>query len=108
MPDLFGDERRAIERKREADDSFGLFWAAYPRKQARIDAVKAWHQLRPNAETVQAILDALEWQRETWDNPTFIPLPASWIRGERWTDEPPATADKTMSKASAAVLRLMK
>jgi hypothetical protein len=29
MADLFGDERRAIERKRDSDESFAIFWERY-------------------------------------------------------------------------------
>jgi hypothetical protein len=109
MPDLFGDERRAIARKREADESFNAFWSRYPKKVGRLDAVKAWNKLRPDAATVNAILEALEWQIDQWDDLRYCPHPATWIRSERWTDEKPEAADApTMSKASAAVFRLMK
>jgi anti-sigma-K factor RskA len=109
MPDLFGDERRSIERKREADDSFALFWEKYPRKVNRLAAVKAWNKLRPSPELVARILEALEWQVDQWDDPLYTPHASSYLNGERWNDEPPAAAaPKTMSKASAAVLRLMK
>jgi len=102
------EERRAVERRREADANFLRFWEAYPRRQARIDAVKAWNQIRPDAGTVEAILAALEWQRETWDSPQFIPLPASYLRGHRWEDErPEQPASKSMSAGAAAVFRVL-
>lgn len=72
---------------------FQLFWAAFPRRQAKKDALKAWRQLKPTTATVQAILDALRWQTQTdqWKR-GIIPLPASYLRGERWTDEGPVCA----------------
>jgi hypothetical protein len=70
------------------DQGFGHFWLAFPRRQARLDALKAWRQLRPSAETQAAILDALAWQAEAWTDLSYCPLPATYLRGERWTDEP--------------------
>jgi hypothetical protein len=72
---------------------FDRFWKNYPRRVARLDALRAWNQLDPSPETVEAILDALDWQvdQAAWikDGGQFIPYPASWLRAERWTDEPP-------------------
>jgi hypothetical protein len=71
---------------------FEQFYAAYPRRAARKDAEKAWRQV-DGAKYLPAILAALAWQRESeqWQR-GFIPLPASYLRGERWTDENPAAA----------------
>lgn len=80
------------------DVSFSQFWALYPRREAKKDARKAWEQLRPSDAVVTEILTALAWQVEKpqWlkDNGQYIPLPASWIRGERWTDEKPVTSSQ--------------
>jgi hypothetical protein len=75
----------------DTQTDFQVFWAAYPRRHAKKDALKAWRQLNPDTETVQAILDALEWQKQTdqWKR-LIIPLPASYLRGARWEDEAPA------------------
>jgi hypothetical protein len=65
---------------------FDEFYAAYRRKDAKQDAVKAWKHLAPDESLRTTILAALaKWQ---W-NPdrTKIPLPASWLRGRRWEDE---------------------
>lgn len=73
-------------------DGFDEFWAAYPRKVGKKDAQKAWDQLKPSADVQKDILDALTWQRQqpAWvkDEGQFVPYPATWLRGERWTDEP--------------------
>jgi len=78
------------------DEMFNLFWRAYPKRTNKGDARKAWEKLRPDAELVQAILIAIAWQRQTpqWakDDGQYIPYPGSWIRGERWLDEPVDTA----------------
>ena len=71
---------------------FDAFWAVYPRRRAKGDARKAWKALKPSPELQQKILNAVsaqsqspDWQKEEGK---YIPYPASWLRGERWEDEP--------------------
>ena len=72
-------------------DGFEEFYSAYPRKEARAAAAKAFAKVK---EPVSTLLTALAWQRERneWkkDGGQFIPLPASWLNAERWKDEKPA------------------
>jgi hypothetical protein len=72
------------------DAGFAAFWAAYPRRKHKKDARKAWADLRHTAALHAEILAALVWQTEEWaTRPVmYTPLPASYLRGERWTDEP--------------------
>ena len=71
------------------DPHWRRFWEVYPRRDAKLDARKAWAQLSPDEATVDAIIHALGWQRQTdqWRR-GFVPLPASYLRGRRWEDEP--------------------
>lgn len=73
--------------------TFDEFYSAYPRHEGRKAAERAWHRLglwaRPM--TTEDIKDALEWQIPVFRKreKKFIPLPATWLNGERWNDEPP-------------------
>ncbi len=71
--------------------SFERFWAAYPKKRNKGDALKAWRALKPNEELVTAILAAVERAKASvqWrkDEGQFIPYPASWLRARGWEDE---------------------
>jgi hypothetical protein len=75
-------------------ESFDLFWSPYPRKEAKKDAQRAWRVLDPSRElVVSTIVPAVmqkaksdDWQKE---NKRFVPLPATYIRGERWNDQAP-------------------
>jgi hypothetical protein len=109
LSDLFGgDERRAIARKRDSDESFAVFWDRYPRKVNRLAAVKAWNKLRPSPDLVRRILDALEWQVEQWDDPNYIPHASTYLNNERWNDERPQPKPKAqMSDAAALVFRVL-
>lgn len=68
-------------------EGFSRFWAAYPRRVAKGEARKAWTKLKPDAALLETMLKALEWQRKEWDDPRYIPHPATWIRAERYADE---------------------
>lgn len=72
-----------------AEISFDQFWEAYPRRQARKEALKAWQRIDP--KRYEAILAGVEsWKRsDQWmrDGGQYIPMPASFLNGERWEDE---------------------
>jgi hypothetical protein len=67
---------------------FATFWAAYPRKQAKQAAVKAWAKLDPDKPLLDVMLAAVERQRKSrqWVE-GYVPHPASWLNGRRWEDE---------------------
>ena len=75
---------------REAETAFRTFWAAYPRKVAKLSAsiafVKAFRKT-----TLPVKLEALGWQCQTpqWQR-GVIPNASTWLHQERWTDERPA------------------
>lgn len=71
------------------EPGFGDFWAMYPRRVGKADAMRAWKRAKPPLELVMV---ALVWQIEKWaeDDQKFIPHPATWINQGRWNDEKPA------------------
>lgn len=78
---------------------FDQFWQAYPRKTAKKAAAKAWARLAPDPNTAEQIVaDVLQraakddqWTR---DGGQFIPHPATYLNGERWTDQLTTTTGK--------------
>ena len=69
---------------------FDRFWEAYPRKQAKPQAARAFARLRVDGPLLASMLAAIaqqaaseQWQREGGQ---FIPLPGSWLNGRRWED----------------------
>lgn len=77
----------------EDDPGFARFWNAYGKRRSKKDARAAWSQLNPSPELVDRICTALDWQfqQRDWmkDDGQYAPLPATYLRAERWTDEPP-------------------
>jgi hypothetical protein len=83
------------------DGSFETFWQWYPRKTAKRDAHKAWATLNPTGDLLAQILAALAWQTQSaeWrkDHGRYVPYPASYIRGARWTDQPPRHVTRVLA-----------
>jgi len=85
----------------KAPNGFAVFWAAYPRKEGKGRAEKAWSKIAPRPDDVLLglMLKKLEQAKQTrqWtkDGGEFIPLPASWLNDKGWEAEyrAPATVD---------------
>ena len=77
---------------KKTEDDFAVFWQAYPKKQDKQNALKAWKKLNPDAETQRKIILAIQAQRASpqWqkENGQFIPMPSTWLNGRRWEDQP--------------------
>ena len=91
--DCFSEEKQQEEEKtaRARRSDFDWFWSEYPKKKAKLEALKAWketEELRPEVELLIALLDKQkdsdQWTRNGGD---FIPYPATWLRQGRWEDE---------------------
>jgi len=72
--------------------TFDVFWKNYPKKIGKGAAQKSWFKLKSPTETLQLIIDALEWQKKSdqWerDNGQYIPHPSTYLNQRRWEDEP--------------------
>ena len=79
--------------KTDCSDLFNQFWTAYPKHIAKQSAVKAFEKLKPDEKLLEAMLKAIEMQKESkqWekDGGAFIPYPATWLNQHRWEDELP-------------------
>jgi len=72
-------------------DGFEDFWAAYPRKIGKGAARKAW-SLAVTKAPCDVIVKACEGYAWTGSE-KYTPHPATWLNGERWTDERPTEVD---------------
>lgn len=64
------------------DPDFAEFWRAYPRKDDKGHARRAWLKARKIAAPAQIIAGCHAYRFN--ENPRFVPLPATWLNGERW------------------------
>lgn len=83
-------EKVVISEKKRKNDSFTVFWDAYPRKVGKEAAKKAFAKVSVDLDT---LLAALERQKNSaqWveDGGRFIPNPSTWLNQGRWEDELP-------------------
>ena len=75
---------------------FEKLWRGWPKKDARADAETAFGEIEPAPDdalvdrmltAIKVQADINDWRPRDKERRRFIPLPASWIRGERWKDE---------------------
>ncbi len=78
--------------------TFDDFWATYPKKKSKGQALKTWNKLKPNQQTIKKMIAAIGVMKtkDSWtkDNGQFIPYPSSWLNDMGWEDEeaqPPKT-----------------
>ncbi len=87
------EEKKKENKKNSPSPLFGFdqFWAAYPKKTAKPDAIKAYGKIKPDEALLARILAAIQKQKATaqWqeDGGRFVPYPATWLNGHRWEDE---------------------
>jgi phage replication O-like protein O len=72
---------------KETLEFFETFWKCYPRRIAKAEARKSFLKIKPDAELLEKILSAVEFQKKNWDDPKYIPHPSTWLNQERWNDE---------------------
>ncbi|WP_454044394.1 hypothetical protein [Cellulosimicrobium sp. Marseille-Q8652] len=70
--------------------SFDTFWAAYPRKEAKRNAEKAYLGAlkRTGGDATPIILGARRYAADPNREQAFTALPATWLNGDRWGDDP--------------------
>ena len=86
----FDGSNASLKKNDQLMADFDLFWHEYPKKEAKAQAVKTWLKLRPSHEEALKMIIHLEYKCDgDWckDNRKFIPLPSSYLNGERWKDE---------------------
>ena len=74
--------------KSATPDGFDAFWSAYPRKKNRAAAIKAFKRITPDLlptlfADIEARIRVGDWRLDMQE---FIPHPATYLNGERWTD----------------------
>lgn len=77
------------QRAKENEERFSRFWAVYPKREDKKNAIRAWNKLNVTDQMLDDILSALEKQKASaqWNDRKYIPHPSTWLNGERWKDE---------------------
>ena len=96
-PDSVPADKPAPKPRREKStpahdpDAFETFWAAYPRKDDRRKAIRAWDKLKPDKPLCRVMYTAMLRQKTspqwTRDGGQYIPMFPTWLNGRRWEDQ---------------------
>ena len=73
------------------EQEFNEFWESYPRKIARIAALKAWNKKVSRLESPAVMQGLYIWRLYWWHtqkDTEFIPHASTWINQERWRETP--------------------
>lgn len=84
--------RAARISKTDIARGFLAFWAAYPRRKAKDAAAKAFAKAMNRIDSedpLAVILAGIERALPGWDDPQFIPYPATWLNAGSWDDDAP-------------------
>lgn len=70
-------------------ENFDLWYDNYPRREAKLDAIRAWQQTKHLHPPIEQMLAILERHHEVWrgKEKQFLPLPATYLRAGRFMDE---------------------
>lgn len=68
-------------------DHFTAFWAVYPRREAKLDALKAYTKALKLASAEEILAGVERYKRTMPEERQYRPLPASWLNAGRWLDE---------------------
>ncbi len=106
-------KKSRTSRKESYTEEFLNWWEVYPRHDAKRDAFKAWQQVKTIRPPLEKLLELTKKyalsQSDT--EKKFIPLPASWLRGERWDDDieaPKTVATAMLTEVTPAKLQFLK
>ena len=70
-------------------NGFDAFWNVYPRREGKLDAMKAYQQALKHATADTILAGAQRYAQSCSPEKKFQKLPAGWLRAGRWMDELP-------------------
>jgi len=82
-----GKEKNTCASKVDAQSRFEEFWAAYPKKRGKQDALKAWTKVTADTPPERIIEAVGCYPFDRRDGMQFVPYPATWLRRGHYEDE---------------------
>jgi hypothetical protein len=90
-----------VRKPVEPDFGFVEFWSCYPRRSGKGHARTAWVKAITKDTPGDIIAGAVRYRDDPNREKEFTAMPATWLNGERWADEPlPVKGTKSSQKAT--------
>jgi hypothetical protein len=88
-----------LQISQKLSQGFSVLWSRYPNKSAKKDALKAYGQVVTTPEIDAEVHRGLDWQIPHWETLEWYhpPYLATYLRQERFRDEPPPPKKVTVS-----------
>lgn len=89
-------------------DPFDDFWIAYPRKDGKQPARKAFTKAAKKMGTeflIRAVVEYRQWCERSGQERQFIPHASTWLNQERWDDERPEPSKDSNTLGHIALVR---
>lgn len=95
-----GEEKRTTRPSAAPPDTFDAWWSTYPRKEGKGQAVRAYKAAIKDVDPDELLRLTKQWVSDRADlERKFTPLPATWLNGQRWTDERPQAASGAQTRS---------
>ncbi len=105
IPNINTDNKKAFKSYCSSDDEpqdeptnlFEEFWKHYPRKQKKKETERIWKRKKYDRIAPLLLKDIQERLKTEWKSKEieYVPLPSTYLNGERWTDEIITPVQKT-------------
>lgn len=109
IPSEQQDLVQRVQKPAGEDEAFTAFWSIYPRRQAKGHALRAWRKATRATDPRLILAGAVRYRDDPNRSPEYTALPATWLNGERWTDDPlpgrQSRSDRKLSEAEAMIRR---
>lgn len=86
------------------DPMFREFWSAYPRKEGKGHAKRAWMKAIRNEDAHVIVEGAARYRDDPNRDKQYTRLPATWLNGECWSDDPLPKRDVQVSAGPVTVM----
>jgi hypothetical protein len=96
-----------INTQNPSDSDFNLFWATYPRKEAKGAARTAFAKAAKKASVEDIIEGAKRFAQDPNRQPEFTAHASTWLNQERWTDAPLPSRGNGMTRTESSVMRAL-
>ena len=101
-----GKKTTPKEPRQNLDEGFDEFWAVYPKKVAKPDALKNWRKaIKDGATASQIIEGARRYAASETVRNGYVKNPQGWLSSHRWEDEPATPVSTAPVDQNSAWLR---
>lgn len=82
--DSVGTQNNINHYKKHIEEQFEEFWNAYPQKQDKAKAFKAFQKALKRADFEDILAGVIAYRNDPRRNPDFTKFPATWLNNDSW------------------------